>query len=216
MPLPFAPGSKAADRLASVSDHFLTDEECSNLIALTTRRGYEAALINVGGGLQVRSDKTRRSGRCILDSQEFADELWRRLKPLLPDHILGERSEGTRGRWEPVGLNERFRFLRYTPGDYFRPHMDGSYTRERDHPHAGDRSFITLMIYLDEPERGGETNFLNEFDRGSVRVTAVRPSPGLALFFEHGLLHEGAELTRGVKHAIRTDVMYRRCQPRSG
>merc|ERR1719152_26501 len=210
VPLPFAPGSKAADSLAGVADHLLSDKECTKLIELTTRRGYQAALVNVGCGRQMRMDDTRRSGRCIIDSQPFADELWRRLKPLLPKYLYGERSEGTMGRWEPVGLNERFRFLRYSVGDYFRPHSDGTFRRESGHPNEGDRSFVTLMIYLDQPEVGGETNFVNHFDRHNVRVTAVRPEKGMALFFEHGLLHEGAEVRRGVKHAIRTDVMYRR------
>lgn len=36
----------------------------------------------------------------------------------------------------------------------------------------------------------------------------MRPEPGLGLFFKHRLLHEGAEVLRGVKYALRTDVMY--------
>ena len=30
-----------------------------------------------------------------------------------------------------VGLNERLRFPKYRPGDYFKPHQDGRYVRER-------------------------------------------------------------------------------------
>lgn len=89
---------------------------------------------------------------------------------------------------------------------------------ERGHPNEGDRSFMTLMIYLDGDElKGGETNFLNPSDHissaSTVRVTSVSPSAGVALFFEHELLHEGARVRQGVKHAIRTDVMFRRYTP---
>ena len=39
----------------------------------------------------------------------------------------------------------RLRFLRYDPGEYFKPHMDGTYQREN-----GDRSYITIQLYLNE------------------------------------------------------------------
>jgi hypothetical protein len=42
----------------------------------------------------------------------------------------------------------RFRFLRYDPGEYFKPHMDGSYRRDN-----GDESKITVFIYLNEVSR---------------------------------------------------------------
>ena len=35
------------------------------------------------------------------------------------------------------------------------------------------------------------------------------PAAGLALVFDHTLLHEGALLKKGVKYAMRTDVMFR-------
>jgi hypothetical protein len=38
----------------------------------------------------------------------------------------------------------------------------------------------------------------------------VVPKKGTALFFHHPILHEGATIERGVKHVLRTDVMYRR------
>ena len=116
--------------------------------------------------------------------------------------------EGPGGQWEPVGLNERMRFLRYQPGDYFKPHQDGSFARN-DGPRKGERSFLTLMLYLDEPGSGGETKFLNPQLKTE---TSVHPRGGLGLVFDHELLHEGATLIAGVKHALRTDVMYRRVQ----
>ena len=32
----------------------------------------------------------------------------------------------------------------------------------------------------------------------------------MALLFQHRLLHEGAEVTAGVKYVVRSDIMYRR------
>jgi hypothetical protein len=43
-------------------------------------------------------------------------------------------------------------------------------------------------------------------------VLRVRPATGLALVFMHRQLHEGAEVVRGRKYVLRTDVMYQRAQ----
>ena len=86
------PSAGAVDEFQKITTayHFLTDKECAKLIALMTRRGYETALINVGMVRHVRDTSTRRSGRCIIDSPAFADELWRRLRL-----HLRHRSSGT-------------------------------------------------------------------------------------------------------------------------
>ena len=39
----------------------------------------------------------------------------------------------------------RLRILRYDPGDFFKPHYDGSYRRDN-----GERSYITIQLYLNE------------------------------------------------------------------
>jgi hypothetical protein len=38
----------------------------------------------------------------------------------------------------------------------------------------------------------------------------VVPRTGMALLFQHALVHEGCVVTHGVKYALRSDVMYRR------
>jgi hypothetical protein len=58
-------------------------------------------------------------------------------------------------------------------------------------------------IYLDDAFEGGQTVF---HDDGVI----VAPKTGMALFFHHPILHEGRMIERGVKHVLRTDVMYRR------
>lgn len=181
--------------------HLLSDAECRALIQLSEAQGYEQALVNVGGGRQVAMTDVRRSSRCIIDSLDAVATLWQRLQRFMPSEIV----PGIDKRWRPIGLNERLRFLRYDPGDYFHPHHDGTFI----HPHTGARSFQTMMIYLNVPERGGETNFLNPRDEGDA--VSVHPTTGLALVFDHNLYHEGALLWQGCKYAIRTDVMYELC-----
>ena len=95
-----------------------------------------------------------------------------------------------------IGLNERFRFYRYDPGEQFAPHTDGCFRRDN-----GEESLLTFMIYLNEGCEGGETNF------GEVRIV---PKTGMTLIFDHYLLHEGAAVVSGRKYVLRSDVMYGR------
>ena len=103
-----------------------------------------------------------------------------------------------------VGLNERLRFLKYSPGQYFKPHFDGSYRR----PDGSEQSFVTVQLYLNQGMAGGDTTFLSN-TRAEDNV-AVAPRTGRVLVFQHDLLHEGSTLLEGVKYAMRTDVMYRK------
>ncbi len=65
------------------------------------------------------------------------------------------------------------------------------------------------MIYLNDGYRGGATRFeWTEVTR--FEWTEVNGKEGMALVFEHGLVHEGAELTEGLKNVLRSDVMYGR------
>ncbi|MGC4046428.1 MAG: 2OG-Fe(II) oxygenase [Armatimonas sp.] len=97
-----------------------------------------------------------------------------------------------------MGLNERFRFYRYEPGQRFAPHFDGSYRREN-----GEESYVTLLLYLNNECEGGQTRI--EVPEGTYEV---QPETGLALLFLHRLLHEGAPVTSGVKYVLRTDIMF--------
>lgn len=94
-----------------------------------------------------------------------------------------------------VGLNPRLRYYRYEPGGRFPLHVDLSYRAS-----AQERSFLTVILYLNDDYSGGQTRF------GSV---AVQPVAGMALLFPHELRHEGEAVTAGTKAVLRTDVMYR-------
>ena len=39
---------------------------------------------------------------------------------------------------------------------------------------------------------------------------SIEPRTGMALLFQHPIVHEGSEVTAGVKYVVRTDLMYRR------
>jgi prolyl 4-hydroxylase len=176
------------DRVFLIHD-FLSAEECTAHIAATEALGYRDAPITTSFGFQMRKD-IRNNERVMFDDVDLADRLYERVRPLLPP---------TLGRSVLCGLNERFRFYRYTPGQRFAPHYDGCFTRDN-----GEESLLTFMVYLNDDFEGGTTNFLEESPR-----LMVKPERGMALLFNHWQLHEGAAVVSGQKYVLRTDVMYR-------
>ena len=162
-----------------------TPEECQAFIERAENHGFEKAMINSRRGAVVDLN-VRNNDRVIWDDPELAELVWQRVKDYLPV-IQGGR--------EIRGLNERFRYYRYTQGQRFAWHHDGYFERSN-----GERSLLSFLIYLNEGYEGGATKF---------EWTHVRGKTGMGLLFPHGLVHEGSPvLGECVKYVIRTDVMY--------
>ncbi|OZG74548.1 iron-regulated protein [Hahella sp. CCB-MM4] len=166
---------------------FLAVEECDYYIGLSNRVGYEEAAIQTANGQQIFK-AIRNNDRVILDDEGLAQRLFEKAEPCLSD--LEE--------WSLLGFNERLRFYRYTPGQYFKWHKDGFYCRNED-----ETSQLSFLIYLNDDYEGGEIDF---------RWEKIKPEKGMALVFPHLLMHQGAPVESGVKYVLRTDVMFRRIE----
>jgi predicted 2-oxoglutarate/Fe(II)-dependent dioxygenase YbiX len=170
-----------------IIENFLTPEECASLIDRAESAGMEPATITTPSGAKL--DKSyRNNDRLIFDDEELASKLWAKIQ----NHVV--ISDET---WKPSGLNERFKIYRYCPGQNFAMHTDASFIRNDN-----ERSFQTLIVYLNEEYEGGETEFFG--------LETVKPKTGMATLFLHHLMHEGLPVESGVKYALRTDVMYER------
>ncbi len=148
----------------------------------------------------------RDNDRAIVDDEALAVWLFDRVRRHLPRELVVDGA-----RWELVGLNTRFRACRYRGGQAFCIHRDGSHV-----PSDELRSHLTLQIYLDADPAlvGGRTRFYRDAS-GTELVAAIAPRTGTAIVFDHRAWHDGEPVTRGIKHVLRTDVMYRRVEPRS-
>jgi prolyl 4-hydroxylase len=167
-------------------DHFLDNEECDALIAKSEGIGFEEAKVNIDGG-QKMMKMIRDNQRVMYTDPVYAFQLWKKLKPYIRPII---------GNSFAIGLNEMLRFYKYSPGQRFKMHRDGSYIRNET-----EFSYYTFMIYLNDDYEGGQT----KFESGEF----VNPKKGTALIFEHSLKHEGARLTSGCKYVLRSDIMYK-------
>jgi prolyl 4-hydroxylase len=177
--------------------HGLLDaSECKALIDYSESVGYEEATISTYSGPRMDKD-TSNNWRCSIKDIEFSNVLFERIKHVVPAQHANRNA---------VGMNELFRFYKYSDGEYFRPHYDGCFRRN-----SKDQSYITAMIYLNEGFQGGETTFFDRrFGPENDETWKCVPKTGDCLLFLHkGWLHEGSELKSGTKYAIRSDIMYR-------
>lgn len=122
-----------AGHVALVLDNVLSHAECAELLTLAEASvpredgtsAWRPALVNIGAGFEAPAPGYRESGRIIWNEQTVVDRLWERcklaggLEELLakvpPCHPSYDK-----GRWEFRRWNERMRFLKYSPGQYFK------------------------------------------------------------------------------------------------
>ncbi|KPM42763.1 hypothetical protein AK830_g3826 [Neonectria ditissima] len=211
-------------RTALVLENVLSADECAQLLSLAEdsvpradgESAWRPALISLGPGWEAPAPGYRESDRIIWNQQVVVDRLWERcalsggLRELLAEVPPQPPMGG--GKWEFWRFNERMRFLKYSPGQYFKPHCDGPYWYL-----DGKREFqthYTVHLYLNDSAvndansdlKGGATSFLN---RKLNRRVDVNPKMGSVLIFQHsGLFHEGAEVKEGTKYTMRTDILY--------
>jgi prolyl 4-hydroxylase len=171
-------------------DAVLSPAECDALIARIDAAGPTIAPITRSTGAALDPD-TRNNTRVMFDDPPLAALLFDRVHPRLPEELSG---------MHVAGANERLRCYRYAPGERFAPHYDGYYARSED-----ERSLLTFMVYLNEGFTGGETALL---DLDHVIV----PKKGMALLFQHRILHEGCAVISGTKYVVRSDIMYRQAR----
>jgi prolyl 4-hydroxylase len=171
-----------------------TAEACEAVLATVRDAEWLAATINSAAG-RVVNERVRNNDLALIRDPDLASQLLEQIRPHVPATMTAER-DGRRAQVALTGLFSPLRVYRYHPGQHFGLHQDQSYHRD-----DGARSLLTLMVYLDDDFDGGETDFPEQHER-------VVPVRGDALWFQHSLLHAGCPVTRGVKHVLRTDVLY--------
>ncbi len=167
---------------------FLSKNECDRLVETARPRMQRSLTTDMKTGHNKLDDvRTSRGMFFRRDENPLVRSIEARIAQLLS--------------W-PVENGEHLQVLHYRPGDRYEPHYD-YFDPAADGSAAvlarGGQRLATLLIYLREPERGGETTFP---DLG-LRFAAKR---GCALFFSYDrphpstkTLHGGAPVIAGEK-----------------
>jgi hypothetical protein len=160
---------------------------------------------------------------------EYADVLWNRIKEFLPAQRVFTEKDATdwddHPLWEPIGVSQLLRFIRYENGGWLVAHYDAPYIESED-----VRTLSSLVIYLDKDKNitGGATRYLkdpepgvllkdrnlNDWDRAATEEEVryrFAPDAGTGVIFDHRLFHDAERVTgTGHKTIIRTDILYRK------
>lgn len=164
----------------------LSAADCARYIAKFEGAAAEQAPVITARGVEVDL-AVRNNLRVMWDDVDEANGLVERVRP--PARWKTERL---------AGGNPRLRLYRYEPGEQHTAHWD-TVVELGD----GVASRLTLVFYLNDGFAGGET----EFPELARVITPVR---GMALVFQHRVLHAALTPASGVKYVLRTDVLYRR------
>ena len=183
-------------------------EECEEFIKQTEELGYlEDAAVSLPRTVRHNDNIT-----WVVDDLTH-DIIWDRCKDFMYDDkeiFYGKKT---------LGLNKRFRFYKYSEGDFFKLHTDGSWpgsrvvNKELITDFYKDRySQMTFLILLSEDFEGGETQFVVN-KNGTKELINIRTPKGGVLCFPHGLhplhcLHSSNTISSGIKYIIRTDVLF--------
>eukprot|EP00928_Gymnodinium_smaydae_P074408 TRINITY_DN57462_c0_g1_i1.p1 TRINITY_DN57462_c0_g1~~TRINITY_DN57462_c0_g1_i1.p1 ORF type:complete len:241 (-),score=41.25 TRINITY_DN57462_c0_g1_i1:294-1016(-) len=189
--------------VASVFDDLLSREECKTLLSQCANFARPIVASFEMDGKTYHLENVRQHERCVVEDPQLASVLWERLKPDLEVACEGMAERDSCGM--PVGINSRFRVLRYKESDEFKPHYDG-FVR------LGEQSsLLSLLFYLNDGGgvdfSGGTTRFLNA-DNQEDDFIDVEPAAGRAVVFEHRFFHSGTPASGGEKLCVRTDVLF--------
>ncbi|XP_073009523.1 probable prolyl 4-hydroxylase 6 [Typha latifolia] len=157
---------------------FLSDEECDHLILLAKDKLEKSMVADNDSGKSVTSE-VRTSSGMFLDKRQ--------------DEIVG-RIEDRIAAWTflPEENGESMQILHYENGEKYEPHFD--YFHDKVNQVLGGHRVATVLMYLSDVEKGGETifpdaegKFSQEKDETwsdcATHGYAVKPRKGDALLF---------------------------------
>ncbi|QXZ10069.1 2OG-Fe(II) oxygenase [Comamonas sp. Y33R10-2] len=171
-----------------VFGNLLSDEECDAIIAAASPRMQRSLTVdNQSGGEALNDDRTSNGMFFKRGELDLISRIEARIARLL--------------NW-PIENGEGLQVLHYRPGAEYKPHYDYFAPNEPGTPtilKRGGQRVGTLVMYLNEPTRGGATTFPD------VGLQVV-PRRGNAVFFSYDrpdpgtqTLHGGAPVLEGEK-----------------
>lgn len=172
------------DSLLLVLDNLLSKNECKMLIEKCNQLLMEESINN--GSIKFDQHLTKKmfySTRYYDD--EFRDEIWQRIKHLLPENAHSILPKITLSMYNDYG--------------FFPMHQDVQYE------HDGMFTRFTLNIFLNEEFCGGETDFFMN-DKTTLRLSA-KPKCGRGALFDEVIWHRGNTVTNGRKYLFRAHIL---------
>ena len=212
-------------------NNVLTEQQCDEIIEKSNLFKFQDM------DIKYDATKERNNSRLLVLDSEVADFISDRIEAILStvirDHNIALVPLGfdvLRGNWELSGVNEALRINKYSSErrEFFACHKDAQYC-----PSGDERSILSLVLYLNEGFKGGETCFYlpknsEVYTKGMTvdeeirahgglnngfRQLKISPVKGSAVLFSQNILHESIPLKPQQtvdKFILKTDVMLKR------
>ncbi|KAF3624744.1 Prolyl 4-hydroxylase 2 [Capsicum annuum] len=166
---------------AFVYEGFLTDEECNHLVSLAKKELKRSAVADNESGESKLSEVRTSSGMFISKAKD----------PI----VTGIEEKIATWTFLPKENGEDIQVLRYEEGQKYEPHYD--YFSDKVNIVRGGHRLATVLMYLSDVEKGGETVFPeaeessrrrsmaadNSLSECARKGIAVKPRKGDALLF---------------------------------
>ncbi|KAG4914541.1 hypothetical protein AAZX31_19G016600 [Glycine max] len=157
---------------------FLSEEECDHLIVLAKDKLEKSMVADNDSGKSIMSDIRTSSGMFLNKAQ---DEI-----------VAGIEARIAAWTFLPVENGESMQILHYENGQKYEPHFD--YFHDKANQVMGGHRIATVLMYLSDVEKGGETIFPNaeakllqpkdeSWSECAHKGYAVKPQKGDALLF---------------------------------
>lgn len=165
------------------------------------------------------------SYRASIYTQRYARQLFDALPEELKRIIRVGEDDGLDAPigsyWKPIGINPLWRGIYYKQGiGQLQVHYDAPFIKS-----DAVRSLRSVVIYLNEVQKGGQTRFWHSnvllsdkskvcYEDASAKkhcgalVGSIDPKQGRVLIFDHRRLHDACAPWSGDKMLWRTDLMY--------
>ncbi|KAN0032502.1 hypothetical protein ACTFIV_006401 [Dictyostelium citrinum] len=176
--------------------NLLSNEECSKI-----RNSIFNTLDN--------NEFIKHGLRIHKNSEEFANIIYNRIENYCVKTLKRKNPTNSNQQLEWVidSVSPKFRFIRYNEGESFPNHTDGEVKTENK------MSFFSVLIFTNDcgvDFKGGEFRFFKKDNNLQlVEITSVEPKPGMALIFDHTIIHDSNIITFGQKQTIRSDLIFR-------
>lgn len=213
-----------------VVDNLLTEDECESIIRNCEKKKLQSMENYYKNG--------RNNSRLVVFDSKLSDVLWERIRSTLEKQLSKDGSklyplgfDVLRGEWKLSGLNQAFRFNKYNSSkkERFSIHRDSQFC-----PSGDERSIYSVVIYLNDDFKGGETRFYIRHDSsiktkdltiaeevkkfGGLKkgydTVSVSPKRGMAVIFSQNIIHESLLLcqrkSNESKYILKSDVMLKR------
>lgn len=167
--------------------NFLSPVEVDHIVHMATGMKLSLSTTSGSDGSDRRSDsKTRTSKNSWVDRNRspIIDSIYRRAADLMQidEALLRRRDKGERPDIDHLGTSaEHLQLVHYDVSEQYTAHHDFSYpsTHRTEQPVR----FATLLLYLNEGMRGGETSFPRWVNAETSKKLSVVPEIGKAVLF---------------------------------